>query len=92
MILSVNADADHAAASNDRRSVSGVAFTLGDTAIIGWKSGTEKCVTAATCEADYVALCDASKEMLLNKSCFGVSSARGVACEQVCLVITRAQR
>ena len=34
---SVLADADYAAAYNDRRSVSGVAVTLGDTAI-GWKS------------------------------------------------------
>ncbi|CAN0424454.1 unnamed protein product [Ascophyllum nodosum] len=65
--LSVNVDADHAAASNDQRSVSGVAFTLGDTAI-GWKSGTEKCVTVATCDADYVAPCNASKEMLLTRA------------------------
>ena len=55
---SVYADADHAAASNDRRSVSGVAVMLGDTAI-GWKSSTQKCVTTATCEVEYVALCDA---------------------------------
>ena len=40
--LSVYADADYAAASNDRRSVSGVSLMLGDTAI-GWKSSTEMC-------------------------------------------------
>ena len=40
--LTVFADADCAAASNDRRSVSGVAVMLGDTAI-GWKSSTQKC-------------------------------------------------
>ena len=51
--LTVFADADFAAASNDRRSVSGVAVMLGDTAI-GWKSSTQKCVTMATCEAEYV--------------------------------------
>ncbi|CAN0337982.1 unnamed protein product, partial [Ascophyllum nodosum] len=34
--LSVYADADYLAASNDRRSVSGVAEILGDT-VIGWK-------------------------------------------------------
>ena len=34
--LSVFADADYAAASNGRRSVSGVAVVLGDT-VIGWK-------------------------------------------------------
>ena len=59
--LSVYADADYAVASNDRRSVSGLAVMLGDTAI-GWKSGTQKCVTTATCEAEHVALCDTSKE------------------------------
>ena len=38
--LSVYADdADYAAASNDRMSVSGVAVMLGDT-VIGWKSST----------------------------------------------------
>ena len=65
--LSVYADADYAAASNDRRSVSGVAVMLGDTAI-GWKSSTQKCVTTATCEAEYVALCDASKEALFMRA------------------------
>ena len=62
------ADADYAAASNDRRSVSGVAVMLGGTAI-GWKkSTTQKCVTTATCEAEYVALCDASKEALFTRA------------------------
>ncbi|CAN0084350.1 unnamed protein product, partial [Ascophyllum nodosum] len=65
--LSVYADADYAAVSNDRRSVSGVAVMLGDTAI-GWKSSTQKCVTTATCEAEYVALCDASKEALFTRA------------------------
>ena len=40
---------------------------LGDAAI-GWKSSTQKCVTTATCEAEYVALCDASKEALLTRA------------------------
>ena len=65
--LPVYADADYAAASNDRRSVSGVAVMLGDTAI-GWKSSTQKCVTTATCEAEYVALCDASNEALFTRA------------------------
>ncbi|CAM9935012.1 unnamed protein product [Ascophyllum nodosum] len=47
-------------------SVSDVAVMLGDTAI-GWKSSTQNCVTTATCEADHVALCDASKEALFTK-------------------------
>ena len=65
--LSVYADAEYAAASIDRRSVSGVAVMLGDTAI-GWKSSTQKCVNTATCEAEYVALCDASKEALFTRA------------------------
>ena len=65
--LVVFADADYAVASNDRRSVYGVAVMLGDTAI-GWKSSTPKCMTTATCEAKYVALCDASKEALFTRA------------------------
>ena len=61
--LSVFADADYAAKSNDRR----FAVFLGDTAI-SWKSSTQKCVTTATCEAEYVALCDASKEALFMRA------------------------
>ena len=64
--LSVFGDVDYAAASNDRRSVSGEAVMLGDTAV-GWKSSTQKCVPAATCEAEYVALCDALKKTLFMK-------------------------
>ena len=61
------ADADYAAASNGRRSVTSVAVILEDTAI-GWKSSTQKCVTTATCKAEYVALCYASKKVLFMKA------------------------
>ena len=64
---SVFDDVDYAAASNDRRSVSGEAVMLGDTAV-GWKSSTKKYVTTATCEAEYVALCDAFKEVLFMRA------------------------
>ena len=40
---------------------------LGDTAI-GWKGSTQKPVTTATCEAEYVALCDAYKEVLFVRA------------------------
>ena len=65
--LTVFAYSDYAAASNDRRSVSGVAVMMGDTAV-GWKSSMQKCVTTATCEEEYVALCDASKDALFPKA------------------------
>ena len=61
------ADADYAAASNDRRSVSGIAVTLGNTAM-GWKSSTQKCVTMITCKAKYVDLYDVSKEALFTRA------------------------
>ena len=64
--LSVFADADYTAASNDRRSVSDVAVMLRDTAI-GWKRSTQKCVRTATCKAGYATLRDASKEALLMR-------------------------
>ena len=65
--LTVFADVTYAAASNDQRSVSGVAVVLGDTAI-GWKSSTQKRVTTATCKAEYVALCDSPKEALFMRA------------------------
>ena len=65
--LSVYEDADYAAASNNRSSVSGVAVILGDAAI-SWKSSTQKCVTTATCEAEYVVLCDAAKEAIFERA------------------------
>ena len=64
--LSVFADADCAAACNDRRSVSGVAAMLGDTAV-GWNRATQESVTTATREAEYVALCDACKKALFTR-------------------------
>ena len=66
-LAAVFADADYAAARNDRRFVSGVAVMLGGIAI-SWKSSTQKCVTTATCETEYVALCDASKEALFMRA------------------------
>ena len=67
--LPVFADADYVVKSNERRSVSSVAVLLRDTSI-SWKSSTQKCVTTATCEAEYVALCDASKEALFMRTPF----------------------
>ena len=62
----MHACAEYAAASNDRRSVFGVAIMLGETAI-GWKSSTQKCMATATCEENYIALCDLSKRALFAR-------------------------
>ena len=63
------ADADYAAASNGRRSVSDIAVMLDDTAL-AWKSSTQKYATTATCEADCGVLCDAYKEALFTRAVF----------------------
>ena len=61
------AEADYAATSNGRRSVSGGAVILDDTAF-GWKRSKQKYVTTATCEAECVALCDGSKEAKFTRA------------------------
>ena len=58
---------DYALASNDQRSTSDVAGMLSDTGI-GWKSSTQKGVTTATYESEYVALCDGLKEAFPQRS------------------------
>ena len=49
------ANAEYADRCNDRRSVSGVAAMLGNTAV-GASSTTQHCVTLSTSEAEYVAM------------------------------------
>ena len=63
------ADADYAVAPNGPRFVSEVAVVLGDTAIV-WKISTQKCVTTATCEAEYVTLFDAAKYAIFERAVF----------------------
>ena len=58
------ADADHARKTADRRSVSGGAVMCAG-ACVCWLSRTQKCVTLSTTEAEYVALADTIKEVIL---------------------------
>ena len=58
------ADANYAENADDRRSVSGVAITVGKSTV-SWSSSTQKIVTLSTTEAEYVALGDGVKEGLL---------------------------
>ena len=62
--LEVFADVDYASKATDRRSVLGVAVMCGGASVC-WFSRTQKCVTFSTSEAEYVALGDAVKELLL---------------------------
>ena len=58
--LNVYADADYANKDNDRRSVSGIAVTLGGT-IVSHASKTQRVVSLTTSEAEYIAAEDGVK-------------------------------
>ena len=59
--LSVYTDAVCASKETDRRSISGVAVMLGNSAVYA-TSRTQHCVTSFTTEAEYVALAEGTKE------------------------------
>ena len=59
--LNVNADADYASKENDRRSVSGIAVTLGGT-VVSHTSKTQRVVSLSTSEAEYIAAGEGVKE------------------------------
>ena len=63
---SVFADANYDEKADDRRSVSGVAVTVGKSSV-SWFSSTQRIVTLSTTEAEYVALGDGVKEALFVK-------------------------
>ena len=56
-------DAKYAEKADDKRSVSGVAVTVGNSTV-GWSSSTQKIVTLSTTDAEYVVLGDGVKEGL----------------------------
>ncbi|BBH04062.1 Toll-Interleukin-Resistance domain family protein [Prunus dulcis] len=56
-------DADFGGEVDHRRSTTGYIFTVGNTAV-SWMSQLQKIVTLSTTEAEYVAVTEASKEMI----------------------------
>eukprot|EP00611_Tribonema_gayanum_P029745 TRINITY_DN804_c1_g1_i3.p1 TRINITY_DN804_c1_g1~~TRINITY_DN804_c1_g1_i3.p1 ORF type:complete len:607 (+),score=162.53 TRINITY_DN804_c1_g1_i3:1040-2860(+) len=56
------ADASFASDSSTRRSQTGYTFLLCGAAVV-WRSKLQPCVTLSSTEAEYVALCEASKEV-----------------------------
>ena len=56
-------DADHSGDRDSGRSTTGYVFTVGNTAV-SWVSQLQKIVALSTTEAEYVAITEASKEMI----------------------------
>ena len=56
-------DADLAGDSDNRKSTTGFVYTLGGTAV-SWGSNLQKTISLSTIEAKYVAVSEASKEMV----------------------------
>lgn len=60
--LSAYADADFANDHNDRRSYTGFAIKLGEN-IVHWEARKQKCIALSSCESEYLALCDVTKDL-----------------------------
>jgi hypothetical protein len=78
-------DSDFANCPDTRRSVSGYCFSLGS-GTITWCAHQQKTVSLSTCEAEYVAASDASKELtwlwtLLHEIEFTQPSATPLLCD-----------
>ena len=89
--LSLFADADYADRCNDRRSVSGVALMLGNTAVSA-SSTTQHCVTLSTSEAEYVAMAHGANTALTIRAVLDLVSHISVVGPLICMRITRGQR
>ena len=70
------ADADYANKDNDRRSVSGIAVTLGGT-VVSHASKTQRVVSLSTSEAEHIAAGDGVKAL------FALFVARKISVEYV---------
>ena len=84
--LSLFADAGYADRCNDRRSVSGVAVMLGNTAVSA-SSTTQHCVALSTSEAEYVTIAHETKTALAIKAVLDLFSHISVVGPLVCMRI-----
>ena len=60
-------DSDWAGDTTDRRSTSGYVFTLGGTPI-AWKTRKQPTIALSSCEAEYMSLTEATKELIYLRS------------------------
>ena len=77
--LKVFADADYAGKATDRRFMSGGAIMCGG-ACLCWFSRTKKSVTLSTSKAEYVALGDTVKELLVSQIWRFMLPGKGIPC------------
>ena len=75
----VFANVDYSSKATDMRSVSGGAIMYGG-ACVCWFSRMQKCVTLFTSEAEYVALGDVVKELLLRQVWCFMIPGKGMPC------------
>lgn len=61
--ISCYSDADYASNRDDRISMSGLILFLGEVPIL-WRTCKQKCVSLSTMESEYIALTEASKELI----------------------------
>lgn len=69
-LLVVYSDADFAANRDDRTSLGGQLVLLGDSPI-GWRTFKEKCVSLSTMEAEFIAMTEATKELMWYNNILG---------------------
>jgi hypothetical protein len=64
-------DSDWAGSTEDKRSTSGICFSLGST-MISWGSRKQKYVTLSTAEAEYIVACEACTEAVWLRTLISV--------------------
>lgn len=88
-------DSDYAGDLDKRRSLTGYVFTIGDCAV-SWKAHLHDVVALSTTEAEYMTICEASKESVWLKGLFaeiaGVDSCINLFCDsQRAIYLTKDQ-
>ena len=61
LVLTGYSDSDLAGDTDDRKSTTGVIFFLGSN-LVSWISQKQKVVALSSCEAEYIAACEAANE------------------------------